>query len=76
MRLRIIRSDGWYDVRNGVKHPPGDIIELTDERAVKFIKNQIAVPVPEPPKIETAEAAPPQNAAKRTYKPKPRTQTK
>ena len=73
MRLRIITAGGWYDVRNDVKHPPGDIIDVTPERAAKFIRNRIAEPVPEPPGIETAEAAPPRNAAKRTTKPRTRT---
>jgi len=72
MRLRIIASAGWYDVRNDVAYKPGDVIDIDGDRAAKFIRNSIAEPVPESPQVETAAVEPPKNAAKRTTKPKPR----
>lgn len=52
-------------------HPtitPGTIVEATDQEAADLIRTGRGIPAPV---VETAEAAPPENAA-RTHKPTPR----
>ena len=63
-----------------VKEPPEDIGRFVKGRAYEVVPEIGAVLVTgryaeciDAPVIETASVTPPENAAKRTYKPKPRT---
>lgn len=70
MKVRMLyRVSG---MRNGVPYPPvGEVIELKEgDQAQDLILNEYAEVVEEP-KIETAEVAAPEMAA-RAYKPRPR----
>lgn len=75
MRVTFIRQ---YTGRDGIEHPAAQTAELPDHLAEKLIAYRIveAASEPAPAPVETAEAAPPRNAARRTTKPKPRTRTK
>ena len=78
----IIISKAGYTGRDGRKFGFREVADYDDRLASKLVSHGIAVPapVPEPepkpkkaaPKVETAEVAPPENAAKRTAKPKAR----
>ena len=71
MRLRMrVHISGLL---NGEHWPPaGGILDLDHEGEARgLIRNGLAVEVPAPV-IETAEVAPPRNAAKRTSKPQPK----
>jgi len=74
VKVRIILAPGYF--WQGVLHPAGSVIDFPDEDAHILFENRFAVPVPASkpaPVIETTEAAPaPENAARRTTKPKPR----
>jgi hypothetical protein len=71
VRVRIILRDGYGD-RFGNFHKCGDVVDLPDIIAAKLLKRGMAVAAPPEPVIETAEVAPPRNAARRTTKPRPR----
>ena len=71
----VITSPSGYRDRYGVDHKQGESCELPDYIAIKLIAHGMADRIPEPepaPKVETAEAAPAENMAKRTSKPRPR----
>ena len=85
-RLRMTRYIGGFHGQPPELWPtPGEVVELEDENLIsELLRSKAAVlvpeekpaPKPEPkpePVVETAEAAPPENTAKRTAKPKPRT---
>ena len=74
-RLRMLgHVGGSYD---GNKWPPrGGIVEVGKQSLVdELVRGGLAEILPDlapEPVIETAEKAPPENTAKRTYKPKPK----
>jgi len=71
MRILIIAKAGYSNPRRDIEVPTGGMVDVRDDLAVKLLNRGIAVPAPAP-KVETAEVAPPENAAKRTAKPKPK----
>ena len=71
MRVRITAKMGYSNPRRGIELQCGAVADLTDDLAVRLLNNRIAVPAPAP-KVEAPVVAPPENAAKRTYKPKPK----
>jgi hypothetical protein len=64
---------GGYATRDGAAYDKGSVADLPDDLAVKLMNYGVAVVAPAAPVIETAEVAAPENAAKRTHKPVPRT---
>ena len=79
MKVRIIQRGGYFyfDADGKEAHAlEGDEITVSDGTAGELARFAIAVPaakaVKAAPVVETAEAAAPENAAKRTTKPKPR----
>jgi hypothetical protein len=70
MRVRIVQKHGYTD-RHGLVFEYGDVADVSDDLAVKLLNHRIAVAAPAP-KVETAAVAPPENAAKRVSKPKPK----
>ena len=71
MRIRIVQPDGHYCAKRDEHWPSGTVVDVDDGMGAKLIRFGIAVAAPAPV-IETTEAAPPENAAKRTGKPRPR----
>lgn len=78
MRLKVITPLTIRD-RFGVIHKQGDVFEIRDDIAEKYIRLGRAEPAPEPepepvaaPVIETAAVEPSENTAKRTGRPKTR----
>lgn len=74
MRVRITARNGYGD-RYGRRHSLGTVVEYKDDLALKLIRLGVAVAVSEQP-VETAELAAPENAARRTSKPRPRRASK
>jgi len=79
MKVRILpRGAGLLRNRvfNGQCVTEFAVVDLPESIALELIDRECAEPVSEPtraaPVIETAEVAPPRNAARRTAKPKPR----
>ncbi len=71
MKVKIIKQGGYGD-RYGVFHKEGEAVEYIDHVAAKLITLGVAAAVP---KVETTARAPVANAATRTGKVAPRTQT-
>jgi len=83
MKLRMLKYVGG--THDGLPWPaPGDTVELDNENLIdELLRSKVAEvvseekPTPKPaPVVETAEKAPPENAAPRTAKPAPRKGTK
>ena len=82
MKVKIIQRGGYFYFDKDGKEAhalEGDEITMHDGTAGELIRFAIAVPAAKQavekkpdPVIETAESAPPKNAAKRTTKPAPR----
>jgi hypothetical protein len=78
MKLRMLSHIGG--THDGLPWPaPGDTVELDNEVLIhELLRSNVAVevvaerPKAKPAAVETAEKAPPENAAKRTAKPAPR----
>lgn len=73
--MRVLILSPTYRDRYGADHKRGDLVEYEDRLGAKLIAHGIAAAAPLAPPVETAETAeqaPPENAAKRTTKPKPR----
>ena len=71
MRIKITLPQG-YENDKGDKGQYGEVVDFLPDLAVKLIRLNMAIPAPEPV-VETAESVPPENAAKRTTRPKSRT---
>lgn len=64
----LISKKGGYGARDGRIFEFGDIADLDEALAVKLLQHGIAKPAPKP-EVKTAAATPPENAAKRVFKP-------
>ena len=61
MRVKITQRQGYGD-REGVMHPCGEEMDVSDDLAIKLISNHLAVPVREV-KVEKTVVEPPEKTA-------------
>lgn len=67
MKIQISAPGGYLNQRRGIDAKPGDVIDVSEDLAVKLLNNRLAVPAPKPER-KTAAHAPSQNVAKHVGK--------